>query len=295
VTDWTALDATRQPLAPSVGPFPHAGFLSAWWEHLGAGDLEVVDVGGAAWAFITADGEVTAAGTADLVDYRSPLGGDPTELIGSVVADRGSGTTFSFDSLPVEAAEAVTKALEAAGVATTTSPCADTMVLTLDGGDHLGGLDAKQRHEVRRKQRRFEEALGEASLVDDPARFDEFVALHRAAPGDKGDFMTGEMEGFFRDLLVLPGVARLDCLVTAGDRLVAAGFGFEDADAYYLYNSAYDPAVADVSPGIVLLHHLIRRVNASGRRRFDFLKGTETYKRRLGAEPRPLYLVEGRL
>lgn len=292
--DWSALDAARRPLAPSVGPFPHGGFLSALWEHFGSGDLEVTDAGGAAWAFVTADGCVTAAGAADLVDYRSPLGGDPTDLLASVVGDRGSGTRFSFDSLPVEAAEAVTKALEANGVGTTTTHFTDSMVLTLDGGDLLDGLDAKQRHEVRRKQRRFDEALGEALLVDDPTRFEGFVALHRAAPGNKGEFMTGDMEGFFRDLLVLPG-ARLDCLVTGDDRLVAASIGFEDADAYYLYNSAYDPAVAEVSPGIVLLHRLIRRVGESGRSRFDFLKGTEDYKRRLGAEPRPLFLVEGSL
>jgi CelD/BcsL family acetyltransferase involved in cellulose biosynthesis len=292
VIDWSALDAARRPLAPSVGPFPHGGFLSAWWEHFGSGDLEVTDAGGAAWAFVTADGCVTAAGAADLVDYRSPLGGDPTELFASVIGDRESGTRFSFDSLPVEAAEAVTKALEANGVGTTTAHFADAMVLVLDGGDHLDGLDAKQRHEVRRKQRRFDEALGEALLVDDATRFEEFVTLHRAAPGDKGEFMTREMESFFRDLLVLPG-ARLDCLVTGDDRLVAASFGFEDADAYYLYNSAYDPAAAEMSPGIVLLHRLIRRVVESGLSRFDFLKGTDAYKRRLGAEPRPLYLVEG--
>jgi CelD/BcsL family acetyltransferase involved in cellulose biosynthesis len=36
-------------------------------------------------------------------------------------------------------------------------------------------------------------------------------------------------------------------------------------------------------------------VGESGRSRFDFLKGTEDYKRRLGAEPRPLFLVEGSL
>jgi CelD/BcsL family acetyltransferase involved in cellulose biosynthesis len=292
--DWSALDASRQPLAPSVGPFPHADFLSAWWAHFGVGDLKVVALGGAAWAFTTANGVVTAAGHADLVDYRSPLGEDPTELLASVVGTCGPGTAFSFDSLPVEAAEAVSKALEAAGVGTTTTHFTDAMVLTLDGSDHLDGLDAKQRHEVRRKERRFLEAIGEAHLIDDTARFDEFITLHRAAPGDKGEFMTGDMEAFFRELLAIPG-ARLDCLVTGNERLIAAGFGFEDADGYYLYNSAYDPAVAEASPGIVLLHWLIRRVNESGRHRFDFLKGTETYKRRLGAEPRPLYLVEGSL
>lgn len=290
--DWSALGTSRAPLAPSLGPFPHDGFLAALWRHFGSGEVEVREAGGAVWAFVGVGGSVTAAGSPDLVDYRSPLGGDPAELFAALVADHASGTRYTFDSLPLEAAEAVSKALEAAGVETTTAHFADAMVLSLDGADHLDALDGKQRHEVRRKQRRFEEALGEAHLVDDPGRFDEFVALHRQAPGDKGAFMTEVMEGFFLGLLALPG-ARLDCLVTGDDRLVAAGFGFEDAGAYYLYNSAYDPAVADASPGVVLLHRLIQRVNGSGLRRFDFLKGTEPYKARLGAEPRPLYVVEG--
>jgi CelD/BcsL family acetyltransferase involved in cellulose biosynthesis len=74
---------------------------------------------------------------------------------------------------------------------------------------------------------------------------------------------------------------------------VAAAFGFEDEQAYYLYNSSFDPTVASASPGIVLCDTLIRSAIASGRRRFDFLKGGEGYKRQFGARPRPLFAVVG--
>ena len=40
-----------------------------------------------------------------------------------------------------------------------------------------------------------------------------------------------------------------------------------------------------------MLSHLIEQAVADERRIFDFLKGSETYKFRLGAEARPLYRV----
>ncbi|NIS37572.1 MAG: GNAT family N-acetyltransferase, partial [Actinobacteria bacterium] len=67
--------------------------------------------------------------------------------------------------------------------------------------------------------------------------------------------MTDQMEGFFLDLLTVPG-GRLDVLHD-GDRVVAAAVGFEDDDAYYLYNSAFDRSLADLSPGIVLIDALV--------------------------------------
>ncbi len=41
-----------------------------------------------------------------------------------------------------------------------------------------------------------------------------------------------------------------------------------------------------------MLGAMIERAVQEGRRIFDFLKGDENYKFRLGAEPRPLYEIE---
>jgi CelD/BcsL family acetyltransferase involved in cellulose biosynthesis len=116
--------------------------------------------------------------------------------------------------------------------------------------------------------------------------------MHRLASGEKGGFMTEAMEAFFRDLLGVPG-ASVDVLLGASDRPVAAAFGFVDDDAYYLYNSSFDPEAAAASPGVVLLTMLLERESEAGRPRFDLLKGSESYKRRLGGRPRPLFAVEG--
>ena len=45
-----------------------------------------------------------------------------------------------------------------------------------------------------------------------------------------------------------------------------------------LYNSGFAPERAALSPGLVLLSHVIRDAIARGRPRFDFLRGEERYK-----------------
>ena len=106
--------------------------------------------------------------------------------------------------------------------------------------------------------------------------------------------MTTAMERLFRDLIALPGW-RVDLLrIPHAERASATVFGYADEDGYFLYNSAYDPGLAAASPGWVLLGSMIEQAIAEGRPRFDFLKGDEEYKFRLGAEARPLFEVRAR-
>jgi CelD/BcsL family acetyltransferase involved in cellulose biosynthesis len=115
--------------------------------------------------------------------------------------------------------------------------------------------------------------------------------MHRGAPGTKATFMTARAEAFFLALLTDVG-AFVDQLSVDG-RLVAAAFGFADQQGYYLYNSAYEPALAEAAPGIVLIAAMIERSISDGLTRFDFLKGDERYKYHLGAVERPLSVIEG--
>jgi CelD/BcsL family acetyltransferase involved in cellulose biosynthesis len=84
----------------------------------------------------------------------------------------------------------------------------------------------------------------------------------------------------------------LDVLAAADGTPVAAAFGFETPDAYYLYNSSFDPQFGHVSPGAVMVDRMVEAAIDGGRSRFDFLKGDEPYKFRLGAVARPLFHVE---
>jgi len=57
----------------------------------------------------------------------------------------------------------------------------------------------------------------------------------------------------------------------------------------YLYNSAYDPEYSYLSVGILSKALYIKDSIQRGKKRFDFLKGSEHYKYHLGGREVPLY------
>jgi len=289
---WLALEEAGPPADEFVGPFPLAGFISAWWSHLGSGEPLIVESGNSKLP-LTADSQMLRiAGDADLTDYHSPLGDEVEQLgarLGAMVAE---GFRISLDSLPEASATRLVSGLVATGLNVTARPdVVVTVIESTPGADYLATLGKRQRHEVRRKRRRYEEQIGAVIVdTDRDGAFDRFAELHRKSPGRKGRFMIDEREEFFRSLYSQPGW-RVDELF-AGGRAVAAHFGFSEGATYYLYNSAHDSELAEASPGIVLLTHSIERLAGEGVTRFDFLKGDEEYKTRLGASPRQLYRIE---
>ena len=72
---------------------------------------------------------------------------------------------------------------------------------------------------------------------------------------------------------------------------VAACINFDYGDSYLLYNSGYDPAYSQLSVGFVNKAWSIKDAIESGKRTFDFLRGTERYKYDLGAEDRSIYTI----
>ena len=238
---------------------------------------------------------VAFAGQENLTDYHSPVGAEPVGILVEAL-DGLSGHTFRFDSLPQEAATAVEQAVRKLGAKPTVTTHELTAVLTLPASfdDWLMGIGKKERHEVRRKRRRFESEFGPIDVVRAGIeQLDGFCAMHRTSPGDKGAFMTAPMEAYFADL-VTDADAVIHLLVCDG-RPLAAAFGFETGNGYFYYNSAFEPDAAHASPGVVLFSAMIANQIERGAAVFDFLKGDETYKFRHGAEPRQLYAIEGAL
>jgi CelD/BcsL family acetyltransferase involved in cellulose biosynthesis len=292
-TDWDVL-ADGIAVAPRTGPFPHGPFLRAVEEASGTPneDLIVVDSGTIACILVEDAGTIRFAGPEALTDYHSPLGADVEGLAGAF-RDM-SGARLRLDSMPHEACDVVVQALDAVGAEFSVSEHEATAVLDLpDTVDAwLASIGKKERHEVRRKRRRFVEEFGEVAIVEaGPEAMEAFCAMHRASEGPKGSFMTATMEAFFLSLVTTAG-ASIHNLVCDG-RTRASAFGFETPDGYYYYNSAYDPDAAMASPGVVLLASLIERQISRGAAVFDFLKGDEAYKYRHGARRRPLFVVEG--
>lgn len=284
------------PLAPAVGPFAGYDFLSAWWEELGpAGEILTVADERGLLALHKLDASVAFLGDDDHTDYHSPLGHGIEVLLGRLVHDLGPGLHLNFDSMPVEACQPITAGLVGAGLRPEVGEHTVAMVLELPANmnDFMDALDKKDRHELRRKRRRYIENVGSIVHTTHEGRssgFDEFVRLHRLSPGAKGSFISGKRHAFFSRLASQPGW-RVDLLENHG--VATAGlFGWTDGQDYYLYNSSFDPSLQSSSPGLVLLVAMIEHAIASGFRRFDFLKGNEPYKARMGAHPRQLYRVD---
>jgi CelD/BcsL family acetyltransferase involved in cellulose biosynthesis len=170
--------------------------------------------------------------------------------------------------------------------------------LPRDFESYVQSLGKKERHELRRKIRRLEKATQAtfrwATDAERGATLDRFFALHRLSRGEKADFMTPDVERFFRDIadaLAPLGRLRLGVL-RAHDEDAAVLFAFAYRGTLALYNAAYDPALASLSIGIVSHAWTIREAIAEQFDTYDLLRGDEPYKYDLGGTDRWLGRLE---
>jgi CelD/BcsL family acetyltransferase involved in cellulose biosynthesis len=167
---------------------------------------------------------------------------------------------------------------------------------------YLQVLKGSERHEVRRKLRRIEEAARIRFLsVDDPPdvrqAMDTFLGLFGTSRADKAAFMTTQRALFFRSLaedMAEAGILRLFFLELDAET-AAAVMCFHDDSTVYLYNNGYDNRFRSLSVGYLSKVLSIREAIRQGKKNFDFLKGPEAYKRRLGGKPVPLYRCQIRI
>jgi CelD/BcsL family acetyltransferase involved in cellulose biosynthesis len=164
---------------------------------------------------------------------------------------------------------------------------------------YLALLNAKDRHELRRKMRRAEEASPPLRFrqcaEDECARHDilSFISLHKKSRPEKEAFMDEEREAFFRDVsqtFARKGWLRL-YILERDQEAVAAVLCFDYGESLYLYNSGFDPELSSLSPGIVLIGYSIQDAISRGKRWFDFMRGNEDYKHRLGGKDTPIYRI----
>ena len=164
--------------------------------------------------------------------------------------------------------------------------------------DYLAGLTKKDRHELRRKLRRLD-AQGNWRwyCVSDPVeaaeRMDTFVDLMRRSDPAKAEFLTREREAFFRRMVrttAEEGILRL-FFMEMDDLPVAASLCFDYDGVRMLYNSGHDPEYRYYSVGLLLHSLCLRDALENGYRYFDFLRGNEPYKYRLGGTDHHLYSI----
>jgi CelD/BcsL family acetyltransferase involved in cellulose biosynthesis len=162
--------------------------------------------------------------------------------------------------------------------------------------DYLMQLSGKQRHEVRRKIRRlqvhgpyaYQMAADTGGLEAETGAFLRLFQLNRE---DKAAFMDQTMSDYFRDLIqTLAGHGMLRLYLLKLDDIDAATvLCFDYNGVRYLYNSGYDAQYQELSVGILSKVFSIQTGIDAGCRRYDFLKGSEIYKKRIGGVQTPLY------
>ena len=157
---------------------------------------------------------------------------------------------------------------------------------------YLASLSTKQRREVKRKLKKLNN-MGKVDyrVGDGAAEIDIFLGLFTKNKEGKAAFMTPKMQSFFK--LLAQSMAEIGILrigVLALDSLpVAAVMCFDHDGVVYLYNSAYDTQYGYLSVGLISKILCIKDSIEKGSKSFNFLKGAEEYKYRLGGVEVPVY------
>jgi CelD/BcsL family acetyltransferase involved in cellulose biosynthesis len=168
------------------------------------------------------------------------------------------------------------------------------ITLPSEWGGYLGLLDKKQRHEVRRKLRRIHGAQEEVDwyIVNSEHNLQNeiscFVELMAASDPEKEEFLQDEQHViFFNNIVPLMqerGWLQMSFLTIGAER-VASYINFVYDNRVLVYNSGLNhQSYGQLSPGIVLLAYNIQYAIENEYVAYDFLRGDEIYKYRMGGQ-----------
>lgn len=155
--------------------------------------------------------------------------------------------------------------------------------------EYLARIDKKQRHEIRRKMRRAAESEKNVRFyvvdgtVDINTEMDDFFHLMVQDP-NKEEFLHPDMREQMTATIQnahAQGYLWLGFLEVAGAK-AAASLNFDYKNKLWGYNSGVGREHMELSPGWVLLAHVIQWCCDHGRSEFDFMRGEEEYKYRFG-------------
>jgi len=285
-------------------------WLKTWWQELGTGGepyLKAVRQGeriiGIA-PLLVSEGKVCLIGGVDVCDYLDfiVVPGMEEDFFNVLLDDMKQNSINHLDLRPLRPDSIALNNLAALArkrgyeVLCSEEEVSLELDLPATWDEYLMTLNKKQRHEIRRKLRRLWEA-GNVNFrwfeVGQQVQeaMDTFLQLFALSRKEKANFMTSRMESFFRSLaeamaefgLLKFGIVELD---TAPAAMI---MGFDYNGSVYLYNSAFDPRYNSLSVGLLCKVLCIQECIQEGKKKFDFLKGDETYKYHIGGREIPLY------
>ena len=300
--------AAWEALATSSGTVFHTpAFLLSWWrdrlaksptsELITVKVVEDESVLGIC-AFELASGVLSFAGGRDVVDYMGPaaVAGREKDVAAALTSwmfdDAASWTHIDLAGLANDdpAAEALIDEISRTSPDASIEPHDQAPRIEPAPQGYLACLNSKRRADVLRKRNRLTEACGELELVDSPAATVleplERLLAWKAAASEETRAFVDEYGAFVRGMvtdLSATDAAHVVELRAAG-RPLASIITLRHRDTVHIYNMSYDAELAALAPGVVLISLLIERSLDQGLQ-FDFLKGAQDYKLRLGGVP----------
>ena len=298
----------------SDNPFLRYEYQSVWWEHRGGGGWPAADLGlvsaredekliGIAPLFISEyEGQpaLLLVGSIEISDYLDLIVrmDDHAQFLSGLLDFLASSLPDNWRSLDwynLPDSSPTLAALKAESTQRGWTHLEEiyrpTPRIALNGDfeEYLSRVEKKQRHEIRRKMRRAEESGRGvrwviSDLTDIEAEIDSFLALMEQDQGKAG-FLREPMRVQMRAVIRTAyenGWLWLAFLEADGQR-IAAALNFDYKDKLWGYNAGVNRAYMDLSPGWVLLGHILQWACENKRTEFDFMRGDEEYKYRFGA------------
>lgn len=307
-------------------PFSTYEWHSNWWNAYHPGDLWIFafrdnndTLRGIASFFIETDEQgqrnVHFVGCEDVTDYLDVLvDKNYADAVYTALADALIEHKSEFDALDLcnipEASPTCTDfptILSDKGFAVETSVQEVCPIVPLPQSfdEYLDSLDKRQRKEIQRKLRRAKGAGDSLNWYvvngthDLDKEIDKFLELMASSHPEKAKFLEDEQHvAFFKS--VVPAAAeagwlQMNFLEVVGEP-VAAYINFDYENKILVYNSGLEPNKASaLSPGIVLLSYNIEHAIENKREVFDFLRGDEQYKYKMGGQDTKIYNLKASL
>ena len=294
-------------------PFLAPEWLQVWWEVFGKDYCSYIKIGVrdgnpvAAAPLKILDGIASFIGSPDICDYQDFLIKEGEEeffslLLADIKLDgvnRLHLKHLRLDSFAITKLIPVANSLGCRVGLRQEAVCPE-MNLPETFDDYLAELAKKERHEIRRKLRRlFEKGNVDFYYTGGKHPFSseymgEFLRLIFLNHPAKAKFMTPLMQQFFLKIWEKIGPSeamRFGCLEMQGEK-IAMVLLFDYNNSIFLYNNAYNSKYASLGIGHMSKVLAIKEAIDIGRHRWNFLKGDEEYKRRLGGKGINLYSLE---
>lgn len=156
---------------------------------------------------------------------------------------------------------------------------------------YASALERKDRHELKRKIRKFEAAHPGAEVATTSGASTDMGLLLNLMrrDADKQLFLTDPMQQFFQNLPVTLGDLLTQFTLTIDGKVIATAIAFRTPKALLLYNSGYNDAY--VGAGFYLKAKMIEWAISQGITTCNFLQGNERYKYELGGKDYFVYRV----